>query len=228
MMDRQAPYLREMGLVRWRFGSGGGGRSEPEPDSPASGTHVGGGDETPGLLSLAEQARRCERCELHRTRGKVVFGSGSPGARWFFVGEAPGAEEDRQGVPFVGRAGTLLSAMLFGIGLSRESVYIANVLKCRPPNNRDPFGIEVQECSPLLHAQIDLIQPQIIVAMGRFAAQALLNSAESLSQLRGKAHQYRLNQLPLVVTYHPAYLLRSPAAKSKTWEDLVLAQSLLA
>jgi len=227
MMDRQAPYLREMGLVRWRFGSGGSGRSGPDPGSLVSGAHVGGGDETPELLSLAEKARHCERCELHRTRGKVVFGSGSPGAPWFFVGEAPGAEEDRQGVPFVGRAGALLSAMLLGIGLSRESVYIANVLKCRPPNNRDPFGLEVQECSPFLHAQIQLIQPQIIVAMGRFAAQVLLNTAESLGQLRGKAHQYRLNQLPLVVTYHPAYLLRSPAAKSKTWEDLVLAQSLL-
>ena len=226
-MDRQAPYLREMGLVRWRFGSGGGGRSESEPGSPPSGADVGGGDETPGLLSLAEKARHCERCELHRTRGKVVFGSGSPGARWFFVGEAPGAEEDKQGAPFVGRAGALLNAMLLAIGLSRESVYIANVLKCRPPNNRDPFGLEVQECSPFLHAQIELIQPQIIVAMGRFAAQALLNSAESLAQLRGKAYPYRLNQLPLVVTYHPAYLLRSPAAKSKTWEDLVLAQSLL-
>ena len=157
-MDRQAPYLREMGLVRWRFGSGGGGRSEPEPGSPPSGADVGGRDETPGLLSLAEKARHCERCELHRTRGKVVFGSGSPGARWFFVGEAPGAEEDKQGVPFVGRAGALLNAMLLAIGLSRESVYIANVLKCRPPNNRDPFGLEVQECSPFLHAQIELIQ----------------------------------------------------------------------
>ena len=227
MTDRQAPYLREMGLVRWRFGSDGGCRSGPEPGSPTSGTDLGGGDETPGLLALAEKARRCERCELHRTRGKVVFGSGSPGARWFFVGEAPGAEEDKQGAPFVGRAGALLNAMLLAIGLSRESVYIANVLKCRPPNNRDPFGLEVQECSPFLHAQIELIQPQIIVAMGRFAAQALLNSAESLAQLRGKAYPYRLNQLPLVVTYHPAYLLRSPAAKSKTWEDLVLAQSLL-
>ena len=179
------------------------------------------------LASLAQEADRCERCELHRTRGKVVFGAGTPPVRWLFVGEAPGAEEDKQGLPFVGRAGTLLGAMLSSIDLSREDVYIANVLKCRPPNNRDPFGQEVRECSPFLYRQINLVRPGIIVAMGRFAAQVLLNSDQSLGQLRGSPHNFGESSVPLVVTYHPAYLLRSPGAKSKTWEDLLLAQSLL-
>tara|TARA_X000000950_G_C13859138_1_gene637935 strand:- start:314 stop:754 length:441 start_codon:yes stop_codon:yes gene_type:complete len=144
-----------------------------------------------------------------------------------FVGEAPGAEEDKQGLPFVGRAGVLLGAMLNSIRLSRDDVYIANVLKCRPPNNRDPFGQEVRECAPFLHRQIDLVQPEIIVAMGRFAAQVLLDSDQNLVQLRGRPHNFGETSAPLVVTYHPAYLLRSPAAKSKTWEDLLLARSLL-
>jgi len=226
-MGRYAPYLREMGLVRWRHSSLT--RAEPA-DSPELEVTAGAEEsqeDVSRLSALAEEAEGCERCELHRTRNQVVFGTGNARARWLFVGEAPGAEEDKQGLPFVGRAGALLNAMLFSIGLSREEVYIANVLKCRPPNNRDPFGREVRECSPFLHRQISWVQPEIIVAMGRFAAQALLETDQSLGQLRGHSHQYKVNQLPLVVTYHPAYLLRSPSAKGKSWEDLTLAQSIL-
>ena len=226
-MDRHGPYLREMGLTRWRFGSRNADTSARQPDRETPCRDDGGDDSVANLASLARQADRCERCELHRTRGKVVFGAGKPSVRWLFVGEAPGAEEDKQGLPFVGRAGVLLGAMLSSIGLSRDDVYIANVLKCRPPNNRDPFGQEVRECSPFLYRQINLVRPGIIVAMGRFAAQVLLNCDQSLSQLRGSPHNFGENSVPLVVTYHPAYLLRSPAAKSKTWEDLLLAQSLL-
>jgi len=226
-MDQYGPYLREMGLIRWRFGSQSTDRAElpskqglPSPDGSQN-------ENSANLAALAREADGCKRCELHRTRDKVVFGSGSPAVRWMFVGEAPGAEEDKQGLPFVGRAGALLGGMLGGLRLSRDDVYIANVLKCRPPNNRDPFGQEVRACSPFLHRQIDLVQPEVIVAMGRFAAQVLLDSDQSLGQLRGRPHNFGENPVPVVVTYHPAYLLRSPAAKSKTWDDLLLARSLL-
>ena len=226
-MDQYEPYLREMGLIRWRFGSQSTNRAElpskqglPSPDGSQN-------ENSANLAALAREADGCKRCELHRTRDKVVFGLGSPAVRWMFVGEAPGAEEDKQGLPFVGRAGALLGGMLGGLRLSRDDVYIANVLKCRPPNNRDPFGQEVRACSPFLHRQIDLVQPEVIVAMGRFAAQVLLDSDQSLGQLRGRPHNFGENPVPVVVTYHPAYLLRSPAAKSKTWDDLLLARSLL-
>lgn len=144
-----------------------------------------------------------------------------------FVGEAPGAEEDRQGLPFVGRAGQLLNEMLFALGLERGSVFICNVLKCRPPDNRDPMGNEVVQCEPYLHRQIALLSPRVIVAMGRFAAQSLLKSQQSIGRLRGNVHQYGDLTLPLVVTYHPAYLLRSPADKGKAWEDLQLAREVV-
>ena len=226
-MDQYGPYLREMGLIRWRFGSQSTDRAElpskqglPSPDGSKNANSA-------DLAALAREAHGCKRCELHRTRDKVVFGSGSPAVRWMFVGEAPGAEEDKQGLPFVGRAGALLGGMLDSLRLSRDDVYIANVLKCRPPNNRDPFGQEVRACSPFLHRQIDLVQPEVIVAMGRFAAQVLLDSDQSLGQLRGRPHNFGENPVPVVVTYHPAYLLRSPGAKGKTWEDLLLARSLL-
>ena len=226
-MDRHGPYLREMELVRWRFGSPPPDMAGLQSDKETLFRDDGSNGNSGRLTALAREADGCERCELHRTRGKVVFGSGSPAVSWLFVGEAPGAEEDKQGLPFVGRAGALLGAMLSSIGLSREDVYITNVLKCRPPNNRDPFGQEVRECSPFLRRQIDLVQPGIIVAMGRFAAQVLLDSDQSLGQLRGRPHHFGETEVPLIVTYHPAYLLRSPTAKSKTWEDLLLARSVL-
>ncbi|NOZ10280.1 MAG: uracil-DNA glycosylase [Gammaproteobacteria bacterium] len=176
---------------------------------------------------LQQTVAGCQACELHSTRTQTVFGVGDQGADWLFVGEAPGAEEDRRGEPFVGRAGQLLNAMLFALNLKREQVYIANVLKCRPPANRDPAGKEVQHCEPYLLRQVELIQPRIIVALGRFAAQSLLKTTDPISRLRGRSHQYADTGIPLVVSYHPAYLLRSPIDKKKAWADLCLAQSLL-
>lgn len=168
----------------------------------------------------------CTACSLHGTRTQTVFGVGNENADWLFIGEAPGADEDRQGEPFVGRAGQLLNAMLFAMGLKREEVYIANVLKCRPPNNRDPQGEEVARCEPFLVHQIDLIKPKLIVAMGRFAAHSLLKTEQALSQLRGQRLSF--HGTPLIVTYHPAYLLRNPIDKRKAWTDLQLARAIMA
>ncbi|NWG86552.1 MAG: uracil-DNA glycosylase [Hydrogenophilaceae bacterium] len=178
------------------------------------------------LDELREAVRTCTRCELHQTRKQAVFGIGDPDADWLFVGEAPGADEDRLGEPFVGQAGKLLDAMLAAIGLQRgRNVYIANVLKSRPPGNRDPKPEEVAACLPYLERQIDLIRPKLIVALGRFAAQSLLLTDTPISRLRGKLHEY--HGVPLIVTYHPAYLLRTPADKARAWEDLLLAAATL-
>jgi DNA polymerase len=178
-------------------------------------------------MALREAVRTCQRCDLAKSRTQGVFGVGDTRAQWLIVGEAPGADEDRLGEPFVGQAGKLLDAMLAALGLRRgENVYIANVLKSRPPGNRDPRPEEVASCLPYLERQIDLIQPKIILALGRFAAQSLLGTDTSISRLRGGIHAYR--GVPLVVTYHPAYLLRNPPDKSKAWEDLCLARRVLA
>lgn len=177
--------------------------------------------------ALREAVLHCTRCDLHRTRTQGVFGVGDPHAEWLIVGEAPGADEDRLGEPFVGQAGRLLDTMLAAIGLKRgENVYIANVLKSRPPRNRDPAPQEVAACLPYLERQIDLIQPKLVLALGRFAAQSLLVIDTAISRLRGQVHSYR--GIPLVVTYHPAYLLRNPADKARVWEDLLLAQETMA
>jgi len=177
--------------------------------------------------ALEAAVRDCTRCGLHKQRTQGVVGMGDRRADWLVVGEAPGAEEDRQGLPFVGQAGKLLDAMLQAIGQVRgRNVYIANVLKSRPPGNRDPLPEEVSACVPYLERQIDLIQPKIIIALGRFAAQSLLLTDTPIGRLRGRVHEYR--GVPLVVTYHPAYLLRNPADKAKVWEDLVLARRTLA
>lgn len=176
--------------------------------------------------ALRQAVATCIRCPLHATRTKPVFGVGDQHADWLIVGEAPGGEEDRQGEPFVGQAGKLLDAMLAAIGLKRgDDVYIANVLKSRPPGNRDPKPDEVAACIPYLERQIDLIRPKIILALGRFAAQSLLLTEASISRLRGRVHEYR--GVPMLVTYHPAYLLRNPADKAKAWEDLRLAVATL-
>lgn len=181
----------------------------------------------PVLSDLEASVSACVRCELHKTRTNTVFGAGNPDAEWMFVGEAPGAEEDRQGLPFVGRAGRLLNAMLLAVDLKREQVYIANVLKCRPPNNRDPLGVEVKECEPYLHQQVDQIRPRIIVALGRFAAQSLIKTTRPIGKLRGGVFEYADTGIPLVVTYHPAYLLRNPVDKRKAWVDLQHARRLI-
>lgn len=175
-----------------------------------------------------DHARECTLCLLSETRTQIVFGQGNPGARVVFVGEAPGVEEDRQGLAFVGRAGQLLTAMIErGMGLKREDVYICNVLKCRPPDNRTPSTDEIAACSPYLFRQIEIIQPEVIVALGAPAAQTLLNTRDSIGRLRGRFHDFYLSGLPgmgqavpLMPTYHPAYLLRSPGEKRKAWEDL--------
>lgn len=184
--------------------------------------------ESLGWDELAACVRDCSRCGLHRGRTQAVFGVGDQAARWMVVGEAPGAEEDRQGEPFVGAAGQLLNAMLAAIDLPRESVFIANVLKCRPPENRDPAPDEVAECMPFLHRQVALLRPQIILAFGRVAAQNLLGTDTPLGKLRGSVHRFGVLNTPVVVTYHPAYLLRSPGEKRKAWEDLKFARRVFA
>lgn len=173
----------------------------------------------PLIAAIAE----CQACTLCRTRRNTVPGVGSATAPWMFVGEAPGADEDAQGEPFVGQGGRLLDNMLKAIGLERgRDVYIANVLKCRPPNNRNPEPGEVAKCSPYLERQLELVKPRLIVALGRFAAMTLLDTDASIASLRGRVHEYR--GVPLIVTYHPAYLLRTLPEKAKAWEDLVFAR----
>lgn len=173
---------------------------------------------------LEQQVAQCTACALHQTRTQAVFGVGDRQADWLIVGEAPGAEEDRQGEPFVGRAGQLLNAMLKAVDLERRNVYIANILKCRPPRNRDPLPQEVRCCEPFLKRQIELLQPRIILALGRVAAQNLLKTERRIGLLRGQRYCYADTAIPVIVTYHPAYLLRSPKEKSKAWDDLLFAQ----
>jgi len=180
-------------------------------------------------LDWAELEKRvsgCKLCGLQESRSRTVFGAGNRNADWLVIGEAPGAEEDRQGEPFVGPAGQLLNAMLFAVGLQREDVYICNILKCRPPDNRNPSRQEVAHCHAYLQRQIELIDPRLILAVGGVAANSLLDMNEKVGQLRGKVHTWGVQGIPLVVTYHPAYLLRSPLEKRKVWDDLVFARSI--
>ncbi len=173
---------------------------------------------------LEQEVAGCQLCPLAETRTQTVFGTGNRNADWMLIGEAPGQSEDQQGKPFVGKAGLLLTEMLRALGLSREEVFIANILKCRPPNNRDPRAEEVAACQPYLQRQIALIRPKIILAVGRIAAQQLLKTDTPLGRLRGTVHY--LDKIPVVVVYHPAYLLRSPLEKRKAWNDLQMADRL--
>ena len=194
----------------------------PTPTLPLSGEGV-------SALSwdeLHSAVVACTRCELSTTRTQTVFGAGNQQADWMIIGEAPGAEEDRRGEPFVGKAGQLLNNMLAAIGLPREMVYIANVLKCRPPNNRDPKPDEAAHCRGYLERQMALVKPRLILVVGRIAAQNLLQTDVPLGRLRGKLHREPLTGTPVIVTYHPAYLLRQPNDKSKAWQDLLLAQQI--
>jgi DNA polymerase len=177
--------------------------------------------------SLRQEALKCTKCHLCQTRTNVVFGVGNQQAELLIVGEAPGFNEDKKGEPFVGRAGQLLDAMLDAIELDRQQVYICNILKCRPPNNRDPAPDEVATCTPYLERQIQLVQPKLIVAVGRIAAHYLLGVKTPLGQLRGQRLQFGAQQIPLLVTYHPAYLLRNPKDKAKAWQDLLLAKAFI-
>lgn len=176
---------------------------------------------------LEQAVKQCTACALHETRTQTVFGVGNKKARLMIVGEAPGFYEDKQGEPFVGRAGQLLTAMINAMGYERHEVYIANILKCRPPNNRDPHVQEVKTCTPFLDQQITLIQPQLLLAVGRFSAHYLLKTSASLESLRQTMHRYGDQQTPLIVTYHPAYLLRQPADKKKAYIDLQFVRSTL-
>jgi DNA polymerase len=177
--------------------------------------------------ALREAVAGCTACRLCEGRRQTVFGIGNPQAHWMIVGEAPGEQEDRQGEPFVGKSGQLLDNMLRAIALTRadgppaQQVYIANTIKCRPPGNRNPEPDEMSKCEPFLIRQLQLVQPKIILAMGRFAVQSLLRSTEPVGRLRGRVHRYQ--GIPLIVTYHPAYLLRNPEDKAKAWDDLCLA-----
>ncbi len=180
---------------------------------------------SPELEAYFQEIKDCTKCALSATRSHFVFGHGNPKADILFVGEAPGRDEDEQGIPFVGRAGKLLDKMLQAIGLSKDDVYIANVLKCRPPQNRDPLPDEVLKCEPYLHRQMELIQPKILVALGRVAANTLLRQESALSALRNQVHTYK--DKPLIVTYHPAALLRNPRWKASSWQDLKKIKKLL-
>jgi DNA polymerase len=170
------------------------------------------------LADLEKKVSACEKCQLHKGRTQTVFGAGNPSARLLFVGEAPGAEEDRQGIPFVGRAGQLLTKIIEAMGMTRDDVYICNVLKCRPPGNRDPEMDEIICCEPYLLRQLDLIRPEVMVALGRIAIQTLLREKTAISRMRGRWYDY--HGIPLMPTFHPAYLLRNPAEKGKVWDDM--------
>jgi DNA polymerase len=179
------------------------------------------------LKAIRDDLGDCTRCKLHTLgRKQIVYGVGNPNADLMFVGEAPGADEDIQGEPFVGRAGQLLTKIIEAIGLRRADVYIANVIKCRPPGNRNPEPDEVEQCEPFLFRQIDTIKPKVIVALGKFAAQCLLHTTDPITRLRGREFKYR--DAILIPTYHPAYLLRTPSAKRDVWDDMKKVRSILA
>lgn len=207
MEPHQFNYLFAMGIQPWQAK-----QSTPTPCAQPTET----------LTTLCASVAHCTACILHKTRTQTVFGVGNQQAELMLIGEAPGFYEDQKGEPFVGRAGQLLNAMLQAIGLDRRTVYIANILKCRPPHNRDPLPEEVSQCTGFLTKQIALIKPRLLLALGRIAAHHLLNTQASLGQMRGKLHSYGKNEIPLVVTYHPAYLLRNPQDKNKAWQDLQL------
>jgi DNA polymerase len=218
-------YLEDLG---WRDPLEVPERTPPQtaPPAPSPVAEHATDGESGDLESLARSLDGCTRCRLSEKRSTVVFGEGHPNARVMFIGEGPGREEDRTGRPFVGQAGQLLDRMILAMGFARREVYIANVVKCRPPGNRDPKDDEIVACSGFLDRQIELIQPEVIVALGRFAANRLTGTEKPLGALRGRWSRYR--GVPLVATYHPAYLLRTPSDKRKVWQDLKLVLSKLA
>ena len=231
-------YYRELGVegvsrdAQWRRRESGmptvpaGPTSETTPEAPQRPiiplTDVSAADR---LIAVRQELGDCTRCKLHSGRTNLVFGVGNPEATLMFVGEGPGADEDEQGEPFVGRAGQLLTQIIKAMGFAREDVYIANVVKCRPPNNRNPEPDEIAQCSPFLQAQIATIQPKVIVALGKFAAQTLLGVETPISRLRGQFHE--LGDTVVMPTFHPSYLLRTPAAKREVWEDMKMVMQRL-
>ncbi len=243
LAPRQYRYLRALGIEVYKIRNMEGGRQESdngqadaagqdtdvtelssqiEPGGPAG---VASGNVIQDWEALQREVAGCRLCPLHENRTQTVFGVGDVNADWMLIGEAPGAEEDRRGEPFVGRAGKLLDAMLNALGMSRQQVFIANILKCRPPNNRDPRPEEVLACEQYLARQISAVKPKLILALGRVAAQNLLKTETPIGKMRGQRFQYGDPPIPVVVTYHPAYLLRSPREKRKSWQDLQLAMT---
>jgi len=238
--NRRLEYLSAMGIQLWERNAKSSiispprvlgvekrdrSNSDTKQDSIAQKHETSTGSESEkhvnGWTSLQQEVSSCTACGLHQSRTQTVFGVGDAHASWMAIGEAPGAHEDLQGEPFVGRAGLLLNEMFRALGLKREEVFIANILKCRPPNNRDPKLEEVEACETFLKQQVTHIKPKIILAVGRVAAQNLLKTSTPIGRLRGKLHYYR--EIPVVVLYHPAYLLRSPLEKRRAWEDLCFA-----
>jgi DNA polymerase len=232
---QQLRYLETLGIPAWvprDFSLQDNAASEPhtsvviETEKPAV-------EQAPTDVStmdwgqLREHALGCTACRLHTSRTQVVFGVGNQDADLMVIGEAPGADEDRQGEPFVGRAGQLLNEMLFAVGYPRETVYIANIVKCRPPENRNPQHDEALSCASFLHQQISLVAPKAILAVGKVAAQNLLQTELPIGKMRGSQYRYAKLNIPVIVTYHPAYLLRSPREKRKVWQDLVKLRKLL-
>jgi len=216
MDSRRVAYLKALDIDVWER------RDHAPAADVAVAAPVADSGSQPGWAELERAVKTCTLCPLHKTRTQGVFGVGNRAAQWMVIGEAPGADEDRQGEPFVGRAGQLLNSMLKAIGLPREHVFIANILKSRPPNNRDPKPEEVQACIPYLFRQIELVNPTLLLCVGRIAAQTLLETDTPIGKLRGRLHRLGSGR-PMIVTYHPAYLLRSPGEKRKAWADLVLA-----
>jgi DNA polymerase len=234
MNNRRRQILKELNLLpTWYFRSNTfriNQSSLPEPskneDITSSFTHKESLGQSKEIDQLKLAVSHCTACPLSKTRTHTVFGTGDKNASWLFVGEGPGAREDETGEPFVGQAGKLLDQMLFAIQLNRRHmIYITNIVKCRPPNNRNPSTYEAAQCEPFLTQQIALIKPKIIIALGKVAAQNLLKCDNSISSLRGKIHDY--SGIPLIVTYHPAYLLRSLPEKAKAWRDLCFARSVM-
>lgn len=215
-------YLQALGIDIWISR-----RKSDKSESDLAEVTVTADSSVPDWELLRATVAACTECLLHENRTQTVFGVGNLNADWMIIGEAPGAEEDRRGEPFVGRAGKLLDEMLRAVGLDRSTAFITNILKCRPPNNRDPARDETEACRGYLERQIELVNPRLILAVGRIAAQALLHSDSPVGRLRGCPHFLNDGQIPLVVTYHPAYLLRSPSQKRKVWEDLCLARKVV-
>lgn len=208
-------YLEEEKNLGWE---GWPRTSSPPEANPSSGPAMEHSPSPSSLEAVRSELGDCRRCKLHPYRTQIVFGTGSPQAKLVFIGEAPGRDEDFQGEPFVGQAGQLLNKIIQAIQLRREEVYIANIIKCRPPENRNPEPDEIAACEPFLIKQLQVIRPRLICALGTFAAQTLLKSEEKISSLRGKFHEYQ--GIPLMPTYHPAFLLRNPNRKREVWEDM--------
>ena len=240
LTPRQHHYLHALGVEVYKDRNtpvaaqrqGDGQQAEPHINTDAADAHsvpaapATSAADAVDWETLQRQVAGCRLCQLHEHRTQTVFGVGDANAEWMLIGEAPGAEEDQRGEPFVGRAGKLLDAMLQALGLSRQQVFIANILKCRPPNNRDPRPEEVVACENYLAQQIAAVKPRLILTLGRVAAQNLLKTETPIGKMRGKRYEYGDPAVPVVVTYHPAYLLRAPREKKKSWQDLQLAMTI--